>query len=121
MKPIIEQIREIKGVVTVEKAGDGMAVVVFEAPSKEPKSLKPEELVDGEIYADRYSEKYCNIFRFRDETSRVYSVFNTENGIFSSHSSCYLSFSDIIRPATLSEKQTLILAEVENGYFHNLK
>jgi len=150
MKNVIEQIRKIKGVVTVEKAGENMAVVVFEPKPKDngwhvskifiddlkpmseetakklldvfkPKSLTPEELVDGRIYVDQYSKDWCNIFRFHDQQSRVYSILNTDNGLYSGHSSCYLSYSDMIRHATPSEAQTLIRAEVEHDFFFELK
>lgn len=119
MKNAIEQIRKIKGVVTVEKAGEGMAVVVFEP---KPKSLTPEELVDGRIYVDQYSKDWCNIFRyageFRANQVSMYSLFCTHNDRSSLNG--YL-ISDFIRPATPSEAQSLIRAEIANNFFFELR
>jgi len=121
MKNVIEQIRKIKSIITVEPFGVNGAVVLFEVEEQKPKSLSPDELVDGKIYVDQYSKDWCNIFRFHDQQSRVYSILNTNNGLYSGHSSCYLSYSDMIRPATQSEAQTLIRAEIANDFFFELK
>jgi len=95
MKNLVKQIRKIKGVVTVEPAGENMTVVVFEPNQPKeyltsvdvglgesstaftkitqdeflqmleyentmaiikPKSLKPEELVYGEIYVQQHKD-----------------------------------------------------------------
>lgn len=202
MKNVIEQIRKIKGVVTVEKVGENMFVGIFE-PKKEPlegrqyvkcttekefefvkihtglddpssfdywykypcvcvngtdsfsseafperayrvigfdtylllfllgdkwtafnkpKSLTPEELVDGRIYVDEYSNEWCNIFRYAGSNDNnvfsMYSLFCTQNDRNSLGG--YLK-STFIRHATPSEAQSLIRAEVEHGYFHELK
>lgn len=81
-----------------------------------PKSLKPEELVDGEIY------NYDGVIRFRKQMSNdlvyYYSIIFS-NGDFSSVGG-YIDYTSL-RPATLLEKQQLITEEVKNGFYFNLK
>jgi len=88
-----------------------------------PKSIKPEELVDGGIYVDEYKPNCTNTFRagkdHRDGMSSVYSLLNNETGRFSQIG--YLHYDNSIRPATLLEKQKLITEEVKNNYFHELR
>jgi len=153
MKNVIEQIRKIKGVVTVEKAGENMAVVVFEPKPKDngwhvskifiddlkpmteetakkllgvfkPKSLTPEELVDGRIYVDEANGRIVRFNKIKNECAiSLYSqkcvegtYYNSINGFGKSY-----HYRGGFRPATPSEAQTLIRAEVANGYFHELK
>lgn len=90
MNQIIEQIKKIKGVVTVETYGDKLAVVTFEPEVKPFKyklhlhfedgscrvfnsdqfkiSPKPEvepELIKGEVYAIEYLNSNLTLFRFK--------------------------------------------------------
>ena len=95
----------------------------------QPKSLRPEELVDGEIY---YSREDNNSWLFR------FSCMITDDRVSANYAKSYsmidhwggfsiggnLVFSDRIRtcrPATLLEKQQLIAEEVKHNYFHELK
>lgn len=204
MKKVIEQIRKIKGVVTVDKAGENMAVVVFESkkepwqgrqyvkcttekeyefvknttglmePSSidfwvkypcvstdgkdcfssdtfperayrvidfkdyleiflleskwtafnKPKSLTPEELVDGRIYVD---EKCERVFRFQKlnghKKASLYSqlIRNFSNGNCLNSTDGYLLEDNKIRHASIDECKELIRFEIERNYFHELK
>lgn len=159
MKKLIEKIREMKGVVTVEPAGEDMAVVVFEPkderelrkflkeimvqhtgivddinPMSEDtarrllgmfskKTLKAEDLVDGEIYVMQAGNTH--IFRAYtlgpdDHGFSCHYSYLCGDTFFSSGSICIESNDRICRKATTSEKQTLIKEEVKNGYFHEL-
>ena len=83
-----------------------------------PICLKPEELVEGEIYVDAKGED-DRIVRFKDVSMgyvRLYSQL-LRSGKF------YLGGgypAGTIRPATLEEKQKLVKAEVNNGFFYKL-
>lgn len=122
MKEIIKQIEKIKGVKTVEPAGENMAVVVFEA--EQPESLSVDELVDGGIYVDEGDEEFkYRIIRFK-------AIKSSNSIILISQLICgkeyYFGaenyhFGKYIRQATPAEKQTLIRAEIEHGYFHELR
>lgn len=80
----------------------------------EPKSLKPEDLVEGQIY---FAESKCHscssIFRHK------YNNLNSGGYINTSVSRVY-EFQPI-RPATLEEKQKLVKAEVNNDFYFGLK
>ena len=79
----------------------------------EPKSLKPEELVEGEIYfADAKDGSCSSIFRHK------YNNLN-DGGYMKTDTSHVYKFQPI-RPATLEEKQKLVKAEVNNGFFYKL-
>lgn len=209
MENIIKQIRKIKGVMTIEKAGENMAVVVLEPiPQKiavrctnqkqfefvwintndselklngteygskcicddgyyntidlernggmqdldwfksagykvitfgryldnynlrnewvdysKPKSLSPDELVDGKIYVDE-DEDYPNVFRFKKPVVK-FAKYASYSRLFSSDECFEVGMYSIapkgIRPATPSEAQSLIRAEIEHGYFHELR
>ena len=217
MKNIIKQIEKIKGVVTVEKAGENMAVVVFEpkkpdmfwwnmdfglgestttfwkVPNKEDipepifttedgvnlynredccvwvsiddfrygnqpfiheamsghtnlkyfskeaaalkwieenkpkKSLSPDELVDGRIYVDE--GRSMQVFRFKkcivgNANNRTFIAIYSHlyvGGNFCYGDICIDPSNKTCRPATPSEAQSLIRAEIEHGYFHELK
>ena len=214
MKNIIKQIEKIKGVVTVEKAGENMAVVVFEGRPKpklpewagreyvkctteveyefvkkqnglngydpfeawlkypcvcvngtdifssealperahrvidfdryllffglrdkwneanKPKSLSPDELVDGRIYVSEDNDcTFVMTYRYKSfGTQRVggFTVNNYSCMVNSDKPSfnywCEASAKKrTCRPATPSEAQSLIRAEIANGYFHELK
>jgi len=204
MKNVIEQIRKIKGVVTVEKAGENMAVVVFEPkkqlwqgrqyvkcttenefefvknqnslnssspfgdwakypcicvngtdifsseafPEREcrvigfdtylllfllgdkwsafnkPKSLTPEELVDGKIYVDEANGRIVRFNKIKNKcTISLYSQKCVEGTYYSSINGYGKSYHcrGSFRPATPSEAQTLIRAEVANDFFFELK
>lgn len=126
MKKLIEQIKQMKGVVTVEPAGEDMAVVVFEPKDerklrewlkemmeKEPLTLKPEELVEGEIYvAEGVDYRAESIFRYK------YTNLNCLG--FYINKDCHFVKFQTLRHATTSEKQTLIKEEVKNGFFYEL-
>jgi len=85
-------------------------------------SLKPEELVDGEIYVDEYKPNRMNIFRAtgrsNSNTTATHSIFNNERDEYCGAG--YLHFGDTLRPATLLEKQKLVRAEVANNFFYKL-
>jgi len=208
MKNVIEQIRKIKGVVTVEKSGENMAVVVFEPKPKrvavecenqkqfefvwsktnepslngtefgskcimgdgryttidlkknegmqdaeyfkqrkfnvipftkyifdydivnewsafnKPKSLTPEELVDGRIYVDKSNGRIVRFNKIKNEcTISLYSQKCMEGAYYNSINGCGKSYHyrGSFRLATPSEAQSLIIAEIEHGYFHELK
>lgn len=79
----------------------------------EPKSLKPEDLVEGEIYfADAKDGSCSSIFRHK------YNNLN-DGGYMKTDTSHVYKFQPI-RPATLLEKQKLVKAEVNNGFFYKL-
>ena len=82
---------------------------------KKPKSLKPEELVEGEIYfAETNDEGYISsIFR--------HGYMNLNERGFTQSDWSKKSLDQPIRPATLLEKQKLITAEISNNYFHELR
>lgn len=91
--------------------------------SQKPKSLKPEELVDGEIYTDSTAQT-CSprIFRFKEQLNmrgKFYSQIDSL-GEFSIPT-CYRFDYSTLHPAVLSEKLTLIRAEIIQEYFHELK
>lgn len=80
-----------------------------------PKSLSPDELVDGKIYVDE-DGSFTTIFRHKSNGgvySRCEPTGNWVNSI-----SIYYEF---IRSATPSEAQSLIRAEIANGFFFELK
>ena len=78
------------------------------------KSLKPEELVEGEIYfAEENSEAISSIFRHK------YSNLNKDS--FYEGDRLVVVLSQQIRPATLLEKQKLITTEISHNYFHELR
>ena len=87
-----------------------------------PKSLKPEELVEGEIYVDTEGIQSPRIIRFMrifddigiDIYSQIMSTSRYE-GLTSGYRF------DFLRPATLEEKQKLVKAEVSNGFYYGLK
>jgi len=188
MKKLIEQIRKISGVKTVESAGENMAVVVFEkqkklmltsddgvpiyegqevylvpfkqpvweghnllciypdtiAPledneywcprykrfsteqaakdwiaSQKPESLKPEYLVSGEIYVsnDPLDIRIIRINCVKDGLFMLKSQLLSDGKFFKGG---VFSVTETIN-ATVNQKKALILAEVNNGYFHELR
>jgi len=123
MKNVIEQIRKIKGVVTVEPFGTNGAVVLFEIEEQKPKSLTPKELVDGKIYVDE-DERYPNIFRFK--VPKYCTIkYASYSRLFLSGEGFELEQSSIlpkgIHEASKTEAQILIRAEVANDFFFELK
>ena len=194
MKKLIEQIRKISGVKTVESAGENMAVVVFEkqkkliltsddgvplyegqevylvpfkqpvwkghnllciypdtiAPledgeywcprykrfsteqaakdwiaSQKPESLNPKELVDGNIYVSHSPLFEFRIIRIKscNDTGRMrlYSQMRIQNENEDYWGSTDGFIHGFLRHATDEEKKRLIKAEVEHGYFHELR
>ena len=103
MKKVIEQIKELKGVKTVESMSDKV-VVTFEV-----------DLVEGEIY---YSEtdNFKYIFRIK-EGQYYYSMLNS---IKEFRLNDFMELTTDIIPATDKQKRKLIRHEVKNGYFHEL-
>ena len=87
-----------------------------------PKSLKPEELVDGEIYVDTEGLCKMRVIRFRSDAKQwginLYSQFHLLIG-FCINTNKYSPV--FLRPATLLEKQQLITEEMKHNYFHELK
>jgi len=129
MKNVIKQIRKIKGVITVEPAGENMAVVVFETEPEQPKSIKPEELVDGEIYVSeglidgRWKRSFPRIIRFGGINSHGNLLLKTQicnDGDYFTDAINYIS-KGILRPATIEEKLKLIGEELRHGYNHSVK
>lgn len=108
---------------------DGNTWAKIVKPQK-PKSLKPEELVDGGIYALAQYPEITTLFRFHNigiysDTSRInvihgYSFF-TDKCFCEQGNYAFDDTSLHCRPATLPEKQTLIKAEIENGFYYELK
>jgi len=96
-------------------------------PEEKPTSLKPEELVDGEIYI--FDDVHSHVFRYANRNiqnngdGRFISLYSHlyDDGSFRYGSICLGIDKGIILPATISEKQTLIRAEIANRYFYNLK
>lgn len=93
----------------------------WESFTLKPKSLSPDELVDGKIYVDE-DEIYPNIFRFKKQK---YGQCSSYSRLFTNDGTFYLN-EDLILPkgihsATPSEAQTLIRAEVANDFFFELK
>jgi len=90
---------------------------------EKPKSLRLEDLVDGEIYANITETLGLRITRVKGNSGnkvlRLYSEYIVRSGDFLSQVDGYCF--DFIRPATLEEKQKLVRAEVEHGFFFNLK
>jgi len=204
MKNIIKQIEKIKGVVTVEKAGENMAVVVFEPKQEKwagreyvectteeqfefvkgktglmdpasisywvkypcvstdgkdcfssqmfperahriidfgkyvsnrnlkgewrefskPKSLSPDELVDGKIYVDGKDERTIRVKSLsRKGVLDLYSqhIPNFNNGGSLNSTSTYCLIESKLREATVEEKKSHIKFEIERDYFHELK
>lgn len=82
-------------------------------------TLKIEQLVNGDIYTDIEDGR---IIRFKNiagtYTLGLYSQL-LKRGVFftGTGSYCY----DVLRRATKEEKQSLIRAEVANGYFHGIR
>lgn len=91
---------------------------------QKPKSFKPEELVDGKIYVDETPrDGLPRIFRFKElknQGGMFYSQVLPDFRYLDAATNYHFNGSTI-RPATLAEKQTLVKAEVEHGYFHELK
>lgn len=90
--------------------------------TQKPKSLKPEELVDGEIYV-LVVKNDTRIFRFdRLNNSDLIVVHSQllDDGIFYNDGT-WTYDNGFISIATLSQKQILIKKEIKNGYFHELK
>lgn len=166
MENIIKQIKKIKGVVTVEKAGENMAVVVFGAkedtiefdgryffpfgkssaeinpsifddlePMSEetakrllnifkPKSLSPDELVDGKIYAVEAAATH--VFRYKKgkmDDARFVSHYSykCDTVRFMDGTICVYQRDRILRHATPAEAQSLIRTEIANNFFFELK
>ena len=92
-------------------------------PEEKAKSLKTEELVDGNIYVDTKGLCPNRIIRFKQVRSDygidLYSQLMThlDNHLVMDTKQYCLS---VLKPATLEEKQTLIRAEINHGYFHEL-
>lgn len=89
-----------------------------------PKSLSPDELVDGKIYVMESTS--VHIFRYKnakmnDDNFVAHYSYKCENVTFESGQICVHQNDRILRPATPSEAQQLIRAEIEHGYFHELK
>ena len=84
-----------------------------------PKSLKPEDLVEGEIYFDDDGEN-SSIFRFKTINGYAYPLFYSRifDGEYIVGWWCIRY--NFLRPATLEEKQKLVKAEVNNGFFYKL-
>lgn len=89
-----------------------------------PNSLSPDELVDGNIYVDEdglYSPRTLRFMRkFDDCRIDIYSQ------LMGNPTSSYLGLCsgykfDKLRPATPSEAQQLIRAEIANNFFFELK
>ena len=90
--------------------------------AQKPKSLKPEDLVDGEIYVLAVKND-TRIFRFdRLNNSDLIVVHSQllDDGIFYNDGT-WTYDNGFISIATLSQKQILIKKEIKNGYFHELK
>lgn len=91
-----------------------------------PKSLKPEELVDGEIYKnDEFGNE--RIFRFCKQNPNESLVLYSQlfgNDIYSKDlcsADGYRVRYNILRKATIEESKKLIAHEIRCGYFHELK
>lgn len=87
------------------------------------KTLKAEDLVDGEIYVMQAGNTH--IFRAytlapADHGFSCHYSYLCGDTFFSSGSICIESNDRICRKATTTEKQTIIKKEVKNGYFHEL-
>ena len=85
------------------------------------KSLRPEDLVDGEIYISKRNISYPRIIRVKKGSKGIlhlYSQIDTYDGKFWGDTDGFIS-GDLYN-ATLEEKQQLITMEVLNGYFHGV-
>lgn len=89
-----------------------------------PKSLSPDELVDGKIYVDEDNGRVVRFNKIKNGCAiSLYSqkciegtYYNSLNGYGKNY-----HYRGLFRHATPSEAQSLILAEIEHGYFHELR
>lgn len=99
--------------------------------TQKPKSLKPEELVDGEIYVaeedGRLIFRHKSFRRYEGHEGSVHCYTLIGFGLAGFSRETWTMIYSPVKPrricrhATLSEKQTLIHTEVENGYYYELK
>ena len=115
----IDNIHDTGSANIIWRSDRGWATII--KSEEKPKSLKPEELVEGEIYVDTEGIQSPRIIRFMrifddiriDIYSQIMSTSRYE-GLTSGYRF------DFLRPATLEEKQKLVKAEVNNGFFYKL-
>ena len=88
--------------------------------SHKPISLIPDQLVDGEIYVDEDGGA-TSTFRAKSGSDNKFPLFYSRLICDDFVQGIWKVAYRFLRPATLSEKQQLIKAEVEYGYFHALK
>ena len=89
-----------------------------------PKSLSPDELVDGKIYVDEDNGRVVRFNKIKNGCAiSLYSqkciegtYYNSLNGYGKNY-----HYRGLFRHATPSEAQSLIRAEIEHGYFHELR
>lgn len=92
--------------------------------ASKPKSLSPDELIDGKIYV--MEGQSVHVFRYKnqkvDDSSFVsHYSYKCDNVKFMTGQICVYQSDRILRPATPSEAQSLIRTEIANNYFHELK
>ena len=118
MSKLIEQIKSLKGVKTVEQVGDDRIVVVFES-----QWIEPCDLIKGKIYVDDCTHGMlgsARVFRFKKLRKNgkltVYSHFITEGldkGLGWGKTKNLPA--DNLRHATPEEKRMLLAFEERNG------
>lgn len=94
---------------------DGKKVGQLSNAKIEPSAhLKPEDLIEGEIYfAEKKGMCVESIFRYKCTNINIFDLNLSSSSSF--------VHEQPIRHATPEEKQKLIKAEVEHGYFHELR